>query len=727
MSTMIIDIEDFYMRCSWKCKWDEINEEWVYDKEIIQQEKRKFFRVKNLPFFATISSVVLSVTIGTNRTGVHGTSGLKVDGSNATMGQTFTKDITSKITRNNEYYIEFRYAANGEIVENDTWQSDKLEFTDCTITITYTAPPTPVPAYDLEGQNVVVFDRMDTVFTGNGKCVLSPKSCTIKESAGGDYELTLTHPMDDMGKWENIQEECVIRAPIPRTVIPQITIPALSRLKVTADYTPLLKYQDYEMYVISNVIENPDQFEWSPGRYYSRFGPYSTDAMATDSGIVYWYRGNWNAGDSFSENNVVPPSRANYYASETWIPLIGISENDYTENPRNYRYRYMKDGRYIRMLYTDEVLSKLEDYGIFWRVRDFYGNVGFVLKSAVEDQSGTPEPVVIPSKTLETQLFRIYSISGNDEAKTVTVNAKHISYDYAKIPLMDCVFYGENPVDAVEIMQNAAAVSTENKIICNIASPEISRDWSNKNIVYTLLDPDDGLIAGIGAKLIRDNHDFYILSNANPQKSIDILYGYNLIGVSWKKNTADVYTSVIPVGKDGSDKSLYLDEVFVDSSNAAYYPVPKIMILNTGHKIGDTETYIDGTEKTLSKNDVLTLMLKEAQEKFSVDKVDVPTFTLDVNFMLIGDTEEYKQYRGLQIVNLYDEVTIQTGQSGITATEQVIGYEWDCLVKRYNRISIGKLNSIRFRIPGYQMKNGSITYEKLSQGLLNKLAQRSEE
>ena len=120
-------------------------------------------------------------------------------------------------------------------------------------------------------------------------------------------------------------------------------------------------------------------------------------------------------------------------------------------------------------------------------------------------------------------------------------------------------------------------------------------------------------------------------------------------------------------------------------------------------------------------------MLKEAQEKFSVDKVDVPTFTLDVNFMLIGDTEEYKQYRGLQIVNLYDEVRIQTGQSGITATEQVIGYEWDCLVKRYNRISIGKLNSIRFRIPGYQMKNGSITYEKLSQGLLNKLAQRSEE
>lgn len=724
MSTMIIDIEDFYMRCSWKCKWDEINEEWVYDKEIIQQEKRKFFRVKNLPFFATISSVVLSVTIGTNRTGVHGTSGLKVDGSNATMGQTFTKDITSKITRNNEYYIEFRYAANGEIVENDTWQSDKLEFTDCTVTITYTAPSTPVPEYDLEGQSVVVFDQMDTVYAGNGKCVLSPKSCTIKESAGGDYELTLTHPMDDMGKWENIQEECVIRAPIPKTVIPQITIPVISKLEVTADYTPLLKYPINNMVFVSYAIADPDLFEWSPEKRYAESATiYAPSTLATDSGVVYWYH--YPFGPE-GETNVMPPS---YYSfgSERWMPLAAVSGNDYAENQNNSNYRYIRDGYYIRMLAQDETLSKLEDYGDFWRVMDISGNVGFVLKTDVEDQSGTPEPIVIPSKTLETQLFRIYSVSGNDDAKTVTVNAKHISYDYAKIPLMDCVFYSVTPVDAVEIMQSAAIVRTENKVICNITSPTISRDWSHKNIIYAIMDPDNGLIAGIGAKLIRDNHDFYILSNANPPKSIDILYGHNLIGVSWKKNTADVYTYVLPVGKDANDKSLYLDEILVDSPNAGYYPVPKIMILNTGHKVGDTETYIDGTEKTLTKNDVLALMLKEAQEKFSVDKVDVPLFTLDVNFMLIGDTEEYKQYRGLQAVHLYDEVTIQTGQSGITATEQVINYEWDCLVKRYNRISIGKLNYIRFRIPGYQMKNGSITYEKLSQELLNKLSQRSEE
>ena len=78
-------------------------------------------------------------------------------------------------------------------------------------------------------------------------------------------------------------------------------------------------------------------------------------------------------------------------------------------------------------------------------------------------------------------------------------------------------------------------------------------------------------------------------------------------------------------------------------------------------------------------------------------------------------------------VHLYDEVKIITGKSGITATEQVIKYNWDCLRKRYNQISVGKLNNIKYRIPGYQMKNGSITYEKLSQGLLNKLAQRSEE
>lgn len=717
MSSMVIDIEDFYIRASWKCKYNTTSQEWEYDQHVFGQGKRKFFRVKDLPYFATISSVALSVTIGTNRTGIQEYNGLKVDGSDATMGQTFTKDITSKVTKNGEYYIDFGYFALGEIVETDEWQSDKLEFTDCTITITYTTPSSPAPDYDLEGQSVVVFDRMDTTFAGNGKCVLSPMSCDIEETAGGDYELTITHPMDDLGKWENIQEECVIRAPIPKTVIPQITIPALSLLKVTADYTPLMSRPDPVVYVVSQVIADPDTYEWDATNQYSG------SSLAADSGIVYEFRSTGNPTEQHT--NVMPPS--NVFSIGTWEPLAAISENDYTEDHNDYTYRFLYDGYYIRMVEEDEVLSKLEDYGDFWRVRDAAGNVGFVLKTDVEDQSGTPEPIVIPSKTIETQLFRIYNVTGDDNQKIVTATAKHISYDYAKIPLLDCLFYGAKPVDAIEIMQNATVIKTDNNVICNLTIPTITRDWSFKNPVYALLDPDSGVVAGVGARLIRDNYDFYVLSNANPASGIIISYGHNLIGVTWSKDTADVYTSIVPVGKNADDSTLFLEDIFVDSQYKDDYPVPKILPLNTGHKVGDTETFIDGTERTLTKANVLSLMLKEAQEKFSVDHVDVPEFTLDVNFILIGDSEEYKQYKGLMSVHLYDEVKIITGKSGITATEQVIKYNWDCLRKRYNQISVGKLNNIKYRIPGYQMKNGSITYEKLSQGLLNKLAQRSEE
>ena len=104
-----------------------------------------------------------------------------------------------------------------------------------------------------------------------------------------------------------------------------------------------------------------------------------------------------------------------------------------------------------------------------------------------------------------------------------------------------------------------------------------------------------------------------------------------------------------------------------------------------------------------------------------MDNCDTPSITLDVEFVLLGDTEEFKQYRNLQRVNLYDKVYIDTGSTSVKA--QVIAYDWDCLMARYNGITIGKaFEQSRKTIPGYRVAKGAITYQKLSpalQSLLN--------
>lgn len=49
-------------------------------------------------------------------------------------------------------------------------------------------------------------------FDNNGLAVLQPTACEISETLNGDYSLSLTHPVDDSGKWSYLREMCYIKA-----------------------------------------------------------------------------------------------------------------------------------------------------------------------------------------------------------------------------------------------------------------------------------------------------------------------------------------------------------------------------------------------------------------------------------------------------------------------------------------------------------------------------------
>lgn len=48
-------------------------------------------------------------------------------------------------------------------------------------------------------------------FMKNGLAILSPTEARIHEVINGEYSLTLTHPMDDLGKWRYIRESNIIK------------------------------------------------------------------------------------------------------------------------------------------------------------------------------------------------------------------------------------------------------------------------------------------------------------------------------------------------------------------------------------------------------------------------------------------------------------------------------------------------------------------------------------
>ena len=49
-------------------------------------------------------------------------------------------------------------------------------------------------------------------FDNNGLAILDPTSCEISEELNGAYELTLTHPIDETGKWKQLLEMNIIKA-----------------------------------------------------------------------------------------------------------------------------------------------------------------------------------------------------------------------------------------------------------------------------------------------------------------------------------------------------------------------------------------------------------------------------------------------------------------------------------------------------------------------------------
>lgn len=62
---------------------------------------------------------------------------------------------------------------------------------------------------------ICIFDKSAADFSGNGLGPLTPSKCKVTETLNGSWELTLTHPLDEIGKWTRLQPGRIIKAPVP--------------------------------------------------------------------------------------------------------------------------------------------------------------------------------------------------------------------------------------------------------------------------------------------------------------------------------------------------------------------------------------------------------------------------------------------------------------------------------------------------------------------------------
>ena len=71
---------------------------------------------------------------------------------------------------------------------------------------------------------ICVFLSDATDFASNGLCVLTPTACSVTETLNGEWELSMTHPLDERDKWTYLQVGCIIRAPVPSAMTPRVSL-----------------------------------------------------------------------------------------------------------------------------------------------------------------------------------------------------------------------------------------------------------------------------------------------------------------------------------------------------------------------------------------------------------------------------------------------------------------------------------------------------------------------
>lgn len=522
-----------------------------------------------------------------------------------------------------------------------------------------------------------------------GLAVLLPSECKVSVTAGAEDELQLIHALDPEGRWKLITEERILRVPVPATVIPA------SVSGVAADYWRVREDRQ------GRVYRQPASSHTVPGTPYPE----------------------WNRTTAYAPGACVSYNKKSYRARESnagGAPTVATSYWEEIPNPTT------------TVSYTPiATLDPLERYRLLaqtnssWqRIRTQNGITGYISMNDVEFVDND-DPEDIDERIIRTQCYRIYTVNVDHEKMTVTANARHISYDFAFNLCGECDLADQTVPSALGEIQDACMVEDDRLLATNITGEDaslITADYSWQNPIYAILDPDKGLVEASKARLIRDNRDLFLVTNDDETIQYELRYGKNLTGVSWKRSVDELVTRVVPIAEDADGNVLMLPEKWIDSAYINAHPLICMEYLKVDCKEGEQGMVDDEEVASLTKDQCYTLMRKAAQERYDTDHADEVKVELTVSFIHLGDTEEYRQYRDMETLHLYDRVLIHDTPLGLRATAQVKSFVWNCLTERYESITLGDVfDTLGSSIVGYDLDRECVRYEKLNTGAVKRL------
>lgn len=289
--------------------------------------------------------------------------------------------------------------------------------------------------------------------------------------------------------------------------------------------------------------------------------------------------------------------------------------------------------------------------------------------------------VAKPSTGTNNQPFRIYNISKPIDGK-VTINAQHISYDLTKNVCMPFSVSASSSA-CYQVLQNLKSYAVETcpfNFSTDVVTVASYDQKAPASIRSRLGGTEGSVLDQFHGEYEWDVYDVKFWANRGQTKNIPLRYGKNITDIKQEAEISQTITGIVPYWMDNEGNNLVtLPERVVYSPNASAYSQKLTVPMDFSADFEEQPT-----EATLRTH---------AQAYVNQSGIGVPKVSIDVSFVNLADTEEYKDLIALQEVNLCDTIPVQFEPLGIDTTAKIVKTEYDVLAEKYKKITVGSLRS----------------------------------
>ena len=271
------------------------------------------------------------------------------------------------------------------------------------------------------------------------------------------------------------------------------------------------------------------------------------------------------------------------------------------------------------------------------------------------------------------QMFRVYQITKPING-VCTVYAHHITYDLAKAAVL--------PFSAT------GASNVVNGLVSHMASTyefTMITDIVNALSVFTLTEPkyfreclggyQGSVLDVFGGEYEWDNTTVKLLAHRGSDNGVQIRYGKNLTDIQQETNIESMYDAVIGYATVNDTTTTGTVQMITQVSS------PKTMIVDFSDEFDDGETVTVEKLNTLALNYIQT------------HDMTAPRVSIDVSFVALASTDQYKDIAPLEHVKLCDTVHVLFEKLGVNASAKVIKTTYDSLNERLLSVEIGDAKS----------------------------------